>query len=56
MERRGTRSYRLFPIGTRLPYLVCYFYDTARENGAVWLGLLLHEAQDRERFRADRFE
>ena len=55
-ERRGSRSYRVFPLGGSLPYLVWYYYDAAHEDGPVWLVMLMHEAQDRERFDPDRFE
>ena len=56
VDVRGTRSYRVFPIGGRLPYLIWYYYDTARDDAPVWLAMLLHEAQDRERFSPGRFE
>lgn len=49
-------TYRVRPIGDPLPYLVWYSYDAADENGVVSLLMLLHEAQDRERFDPDRFE
>ncbi len=55
-EVRRTRSYRFLPIGGRLPYLVWYYYDTADERAPVWLAMLMHEAQDRERFDPGRFE
>ena len=50
IERRGTRSYRVSPISGRLPYLVWYVYDLADRRGPVSLLMILHEAQDRERF------
>ncbi len=53
--RPGTVSYRVFGLG-RLPYLVWYFYDEAKPAGAIWLAMLLHEKQDRERFDPDAFE
>lgn len=56
VERRGMVTYRVRPIGDPLPYLVWYSYDAADENGVVSLLMLLHEAQDRERFDPDRFE
>ncbi len=56
LMRRGTRSYRAAPIGGRLPYLVWYYYDEAEPAGPVWIAMLLHEAQDRERFAPDRFD
>ena len=52
---RDGRSYRVFGLG-RLPYLVWYFYDVGRPAGPVWLALLMHEKQDRERFDPDAFE
>jgi len=54
VARRGTVSYREFGLG-RLPYLVFYFYDTAQPSGSLWLAMLLHERQARERFDPDRF-
>jgi plasmid stabilization system protein ParE len=56
VERRAAHSYRVFPIGGRLPYLVWYHFDSADASGPVWLAMLLHEAQDRERFSPERFE
>lgn len=53
---RGTRSYRVFTVGGGLPYLVWYYYDTADERAPVWLAMLTHESQDRERFSPGRFE
>lgn len=50
IDRRGDRSYRVFPIGGPLPYLVWYVYDVARANAPVSLLRLFHELQDRERF------
>ncbi len=55
-ERRGVRSFRVFPIGGRLPYLVWYHYDVAERDAPVWLAMLLHDAQDRERFDPGRFD
>lgn len=55
-ERRGTVSYRVRPVADPLPYLVWYSYDTADEQGVVSLLMLLHQAQDRERFDPTRFE
>ncbi len=54
LMRRGSRSFRAVPIGRGLPYLVWYSYDDAEPQGPVWLTMLLHEAQDRERFAPDR--
>lgn len=56
IERRANVAYCVRPIGDPLPYLVWYSYDTADPNGAVSLLMLLHDAQDRERFNPDRFE
>ncbi|MEP6893643.1 MAG: type II toxin-antitoxin system RelE/ParE family toxin [Gaiellaceae bacterium] len=56
IERRGTHSYRVFTIGRHLPYLVWYLYDIDDPTGPVSLLMLLHEAQDRERFDADQFD
>ena len=53
---RRTRSYRVFTVGGGLPYLVWYHYDTADERAPVWLAMLMHESQDRERFSPGRFE
>lgn len=50
VKRRGTTSYRVRLLGEPLPYLVYYSYDEADEDGPVSLLMLLHEAQDRERF------
>lgn len=55
VEQRGTRSFRFFPIGSRLPYVVWYYYDASDPKAPVWLAMLLHEAQDRERFNPERF-
>lgn len=52
---RAGRSYRVFGLG-RLPYLVWYFYEIAGPAGPVWLAMLMHEKQDRERFDPDAFE
>ncbi|MGH2499287.1 MAG: hypothetical protein ACRDF0_04240 [Candidatus Limnocylindria bacterium] len=43
------------PLGDPLPYLVWYSYDTADPNGPLSLLMLLHEAQDRERFDPSEF-
>ena len=56
MERRGTRTCRRFTIGSPLPYIVWYHYDLANERAPVWLLMLMHEDQDRERFSPGRFE
>ena len=56
IERDGADSYRVFHIGAGLPYLVWYVYDVADLRGAVDLLMLLHVAQDRERFDAQRFD
>ena len=56
VERRGTGSYRDFPIGGGLPYLVWYRYDVAGAAAPVSLLMLLHEMQDRERFDAGAFD
>jgi len=56
IERRGTVSYRIRPIADPLPYTVWYSFDTADDDGAVSLLMLLHYAQDRERFDPSRFE
>ena len=56
VERRGSRSYRRFTIGSPLPYVVWYHYDLANTRAPVWLLMLMHEDQDRERFSPDRFE
>ncbi|MBA2370316.1 MAG: type II toxin-antitoxin system RelE/ParE family toxin [Chloroflexi bacterium] len=56
VERRGNRSYRRFMIGSTLPYIVWYYYDIADTRAPVWLVMLMHEDQDRERFGPDRFE
>lgn len=56
VERRGSRTYRRFMIGSPLPYIVWYYYDIADTRAPVWLVMLMHEDQDRERFGPDRFE
>lgn len=56
VNARGTISYRVRPLGDPLPYWVWYAYDAADEAGAVSLLMLLHQAQDRERFDPARFE
>lgn len=56
IELRGSQSYRVFPIGSPLPYLVWYSYDTEDERASVSLLMLLHESQDRDRFSPDEFE
>ncbi len=43
-------------IGSPLPYIVWYYYDIADTRAPVWLVMLMHEEQDRERFGPDRFE
>ncbi len=55
IERRATNAYCVRPAGDHLPYLVWYSYDTADPDGPVSLLMLMHEAQDRERFNPDRF-
>ena len=50
------RSYRVFTVGGGLPYLVWYYCDMADERAPVWLAMLMHESQDRERFSPGRFE
>lgn len=50
VERHGTVSWRVFPLSTRLPYLVWYFYDETDVRAPVSLVLLVHEAQDRATF------
>ncbi len=56
IELRGTRSDRRFTIGGPLPYIVWYYYGTANERTPVWLTMLMHDDQDRERFSPERFE
>ena len=56
VERRGSRTSRRFTIGGPLPDIVRYSDDVANERAPVWLVMLMHEDQDRERFRPDRFE
>lgn len=50
VERRGTVSLRVLPLGGRLPYLVWYLHDEADPRAPVWLVMLRHEDQDREPF------
>lgn len=56
IQQRGTTSVRITPVGGRLPYLVAYYYDEADETAPVWLAMLRHERQDRERFDPALFE
>lgn len=56
IERRGAHSYRVFTIGRGLPYLVWYVYDVEDAGGPVSLLMLLHEAQDRQRFDERDFD
>ena len=56
VERRGAHSYRVFTIGRGLPYLIWYVYDAEDPNGPVSLLMLLHEAQDRQRFDEGDFD
>lgn len=56
VERRGTVSYRVRPLADPLPYYVWYSYDTADDQSVISLLMLLHQAQDRERFDPSRFE
>jgi plasmid stabilization system protein ParE len=56
IERHGSVAYCVRPVGEHVPYLVWYSYGTADQDGPVSLLMLLHEAQDRERFNPDRFE
>ena len=56
VDLRGTVVYRVRPLADPLPYSVWYSYDTADENGVVSLLMLLHQAQDRDRFDPGRFE
>jgi plasmid stabilization system protein ParE len=56
LHARGTISYRVRPLGDPLPYWVWYAYDSADENGVVSLLMLMHHAQDRERFDPGQFE
>lgn len=55
VERRGSVAYCVRPLGDPLPYLVWCSYDTADPNGPLSLLMLLHEAQDRERFDPSEF-
>jgi plasmid stabilization system protein ParE len=56
VERRGAHSYRVFPIGGHLPYLVWYMCDTDDDRAPVSLLMLMHESQDRERFSPEEFD
>ena len=56
VELRGSRSYRRFTIGGRLPDIVWYSYDIANGRAPLWLAMLMHEDQDRQRFSPERFE
>lgn len=56
IERAGAVSYRVRPIADALPYNVWYAYDTADDDGVVSLLMLLHDAQDRERFDPSKFD
>ena len=56
VDQRGAQSYRVVPIGGRLPYLVWYGYDIVDERGPVSLLMLLHDLQDRERFDPTSYE
>ena len=56
IDLRGTVAYRVRPLGDPLPYYVGYSYDTDDETGVVSLLMLLHQAQDRERFDPGQFE
>lgn len=56
LERRGTVSYRVSLLGSPLPYLVYYSFDEADDDGPISLLMLLHEAQDRDRFDPSHFE
>ena len=55
VAQRGGRTYRVFGLG-KLPYLVWYFYAVEDPAAPVWLTMLLHEKQDRERFNPALFE
>jgi plasmid stabilization system protein ParE len=55
IERRGSVAYCVRPVGEHLPYLVWYSHDTADQRGPISLLMLLHEAQDRERFNLDSY-
>lgn len=56
VEKRGTLSYRVRPLGDPLPYLVWYAFDESNPDGPVSLLMLLHEVQDRARFDPSDFE
>ena len=56
IERDGVASYRVFPLGAGLPYVVWYVYDLADVRAPIRLMMFLHQAQDRERFDARRFD
>ena len=56
VERDGVASYRVFALGAGLPYVLWYVYMPTNDRGAVDILMLLHDAQDRERFDPSRFE
>lgn len=56
VDKRGPISYRVRLLGEPLPYLVYYSYDEADEKAPVILLMLVHEAQERERFDPSRFQ
>ncbi len=56
IERDGVDSYRVFHVGAGLPYLVWYVYSVSHRRAPVDLLMLLHVAQDRDRFDARRFD
>jgi plasmid stabilization system protein ParE len=56
LERVDARSLRVFALGAGLPYRVWYRYSPDDRDGDIELLLLLHDAQDRERFDPTEFE
>lgn len=56
IEHDGVASYRVFHLGAGLPYVVWYIYSVTDARGPVRLLMLMHDAQDRERFDARLFD
>ena len=55
VQLRGSLSIRVFTIGSGLPYLIWYRYDSDPQS-AIQLLMLRHESQDHARFTPEEFD
>jgi plasmid stabilization system protein ParE len=52
----AARSYRVFRLGSGLPYRIWYGHAPGANSRVIALLMLLHDSQDRERFDPTEFE